>query len=142
MTRSRVVTSAVTFDSELLISLDAAFRRRRRAIRYRAGTFAITREIESEFERLNVDLGFFRLSVWADGALWFRVAEPGPSRRGGWTFIFSFHGDALTLAAPDVVSMFERALSCRSPTLSPDDKRQHLLAVWRAVQPVVEKTLD
>jgi hypothetical protein len=72
------------FDAPLLQDIAAAFRRRSKSLRYRAG-LSCGREFTGAVERLVLDLrgGHLRLSVWADGRMWLSVCVRAPGRNGG-----------------------------------------------------------
>jgi hypothetical protein len=134
-----------SFTSPLLGSICASFKARTKALHHRGlTTLVIQREVDSPIcERLNVDLDYartthVRLSVWEDGVMWFLVAQAGPRRRGGWTFLLAFNGNVEVLAPDEVEIAFEKALDhlgCDDP----DRKTAGLLDVWRRVDPRLEK---
>lgn len=104
---------------------------------YRDRRFAVARAIEGDsVERLNVDVTFTRLSLWPDGGLWFQVAEPGPSRVGGWVFLFSFHGTAANIPPVELVRTFEESFPLRHTPII--ERRRFLLDLWQHAEPVVD----
>jgi len=117
----------------------AAFGRRRKALRYKAG-LACGREFTETpagtTERLNLDLrgGLVRLCVWADGALWFGVSIPGIGRNSGWAFQDAFHGDVRDVSPAALVGMLEATLAL-SLTEDPVAGRRSLREVWGRVGP-------
>jgi hypothetical protein len=127
------------FDAPLLRDIAAAFRRRRKALRYRAG-LACGREFsesaDGTFERLNLDLtgGGLRLSAWADGCLWVSVCVRATGRNAGWAFRDAFHGDAGDVSAATLVGMVEATLGLPLGA-GPVAGREQLRAVWRRVHP-------
>ena len=127
------------FDSPLLRDVAAAFLRRRKALRYRAG-LSCGREFDETaggtFERLNLDLpgGRLRLSVWADGVLLLSVCVPGRGRNSGWAFADAFHGDVDDVSAQTLVGMVEATLALPFGA-DPPAERERLRDVWRRVRP-------
>lgn len=127
------------FDSPLLRDVAAAFRRRRKALRYNAG-LSCEREFsetaEGTSERLNLDLPgrHLRLSVWADGAMWLSVCVPGEGRNSGWAFADGFNGDVGDVSPQTLVGMVETTLTL-SFGADPPAERERLREVWRRVRP-------
>ncbi len=129
-----------TFDAPLLADIAAAFLRRRKAIKHRAGGVSCSQEFSESavgtFERLNLDLrrGHLRLSVWADGCLWVSVCVRATGRNAGWAFHDAFHGHAGDVSAVTLVGMFEATLGLRLGA-DPIAERESLRALWRRVLP-------
>jgi hypothetical protein len=129
------------FDAPLLGEVAAALLRRRKAIQYKA-RLACEREFsetaEGAFERLNLDVnlsgGPLRLSVWADGVMWFSMCVRGKGRNSGWSFKDSFYGDIRDVSAATIVGMFEGTLGL---TFGADKlaERERLRQVWARVRP-------
>lgn len=138
------MTDEPSFDSPLLRELAVAFARRRKGIRYRAG-WSCGREFhetaEGTVERFDLDLcpggGHLRLSVWADGELWFRLCVTGPGRNAGWAFMDWFHGSAEDLSPVALVGMIEATLaeSFRPGESDPAAYRERLRTIWARVRP-------
>ena len=107
-----------TFEAPLLQEVAAAFLRRRKALRCKAG-LTCEREFsetsDSAVERLDLDLrpgqGDLRLSVWADGVLWVRLCVKALGRNSGWAFLDCFHGDVQDVSAATLVGMVEATLT-------------------------------
>jgi hypothetical protein len=128
-----------TFDAPLLQDVSAAFLRRRKALRYGAG-LACEREFSEDaqgtHERLNLDLrrGHVRLSIWADGAMWFLVCQRGQGRNSGWAFKDTFHGDIHDVSAQALVGMVEATLKVQFGA-DATTERQQLREIWKRVRP-------
>ncbi len=124
------MTTFPQFNAASLATLAEAFRRRSKAITYQAPNWTISREIENESERFDVDAdgihGQLRLSVWADGALWFRLCRG--RAKNGWDFMLSFHGDRGDLAVQTVVEQYIASMTSHTDTL---------LMRWQNVDPAV-----
>jgi|GEM_PF-2527660 len=120
------------FDADSLSVLALAFRVRSKAISYHAPEWKISREVETEFERLNVDAsgyhGELRLSVWADSLVWFRLCRG--RAKDGWDFMLAFHGDRTDLNAENIVEQYISSMTSHTDTL---------LEAWQGVNPVVER---
>jgi hypothetical protein len=106
------------FDSDLLFEIASAIQRRGKAIRSH-GKLKCTRELESPFERLNVDfhdiLGrTVRLCVWSDGHLWLCVTQPGPRRTGGWALRIELRSHVAEFDGPEFCRRFFQTI--HSPT--------------------------
>jgi hypothetical protein len=132
-----ITTDWPTFNAVLLSRIASAFQKRHKAITYRIG-FSCRREFnESEsagIERLNIDAGKLRLSVWSTGEMWFSVCVRALGRNAGWTFNDSFHGDIQNVSAEELVKMFEATLEL--PFGSDIYKeRQKLRTLWARVCP-------
>ena len=121
----------VPFDADTLNGLAAAFRARSKAITYHAAEWTVTRDDETQLERLNIDAdghhGKLRLSVWTDGVLWFRLCRG--RAKNGWEFMLSFHGDRKDLDAATIVEQFIDSMTS-----------DEILAIWHNVSPVVERS--
>lgn len=124
------------FDVQYLAAVVAALRARSRGITYHCPGWTCTREIEQEdsSERLNVDLvdifeAQWRLSVWSDQSMWFRVCRG--SAKNGWDFILSFHGDCKSVPPEQIVDLLKESLAMPS---------YDLLDIWRSVRPQVERS--
>ena len=135
-----------SFESPLLESVCAAFGSRRKAFRHSTKSFAISRELEQSPaeppERLNADAETHearptqvRLSVWPDGALWFRVCQPA---KQGWAFLSAFHGQLCAPSTRNLVTWFEQSLGVVHGSTRPPDCEQQLLSIWHAVAPSLE----
>jgi hypothetical protein len=135
-----------SFDSPLLESVSEAFRSRRKAIRHGTKSFAISRDLEESPaeppERLNADAETHearptqvRLSVWPDGALWFRACQPA---KQGWAFLSAFHGQLRAPLTGDLVAWFEQSLALVHGSTRPPDCEQRLLSIWHGVDAAVE----
>src|SRR5262249_20469931 len=115
MKRERAdVSQWPTFDSSLLQEVAAAFLRRRKAIRYKAGLscereFSETAHATSE--RLNLDMrpgnGDLRLTVWEDGVMWLRLCVANLGRNTGWAFNDHFYGPIQDVSPETLVAMVE-----------------------------------
>jgi len=93
-------------------------------------------------ERLNADAGTqearptqIRLSIWLDGALWFRACQPA---KQGWAFLFAFHGQLRAPLTRDLLAWFEQTLGLVHGSTRAPDCEERLLSVWNAVTPAVE----
>jgi hypothetical protein len=91
---------------------------------------------------LNVDVSSIadrptqvRLSLWPDGALWFRAAQPGTRAHGGWDFLLSFDGTLGDLPPDELVSIFESSLHELGGHVHAS-AAPRLLALWSRVQPI------
>jgi len=135
-----------SFESPLLESVSEVFRGRRKALRHQTKSFTVSRVLEASPaeppERLNADAETqearptqVRLSVWPDGALWFRACQPS---KQGWTFLFAFHGQLRAPLTRDLLAWFEQSLGLVYGITRTPDCEQRLLSVWRAVTPAVE----
>ena len=127
------------FDAPLLRDIAAAFRGRRKALRYRAGLSCgreFSESADGTSERLNLDLPRrgVRLSVWADGSLGLSVCVRAAGRNAGWAFQDAFHGDAGDVSAATLVNMIEATLGLRLG-VEPAAEREQLRAVWSRVHP-------
>ena len=127
------------FDAPLLRDIAAAFRRRRKALRYRAGLSCgrgFSESADGTFERLDLDLPGrgVRLSVWADGSLGVSVCVRATSRNAGWAFQDAFHGDAEDVSPLTLVNMIEATLELRLGA-DPAAEHEQLRAVWSRVHP-------
>jgi hypothetical protein len=105
------------FKSDRLQKLHDAFLQRRKAIKYQAKEFALSREIKDSTERLLVIwVSLFRvrlcLSVWSDGIFWLGVTKSGTSRKGGYEHYETFDGTLNCLTSPEVVALFEKTMLC------------------------------
>ena len=121
------------FDADSLTAFAEALRARSKAITYHAADWTVSRETEADSERLNVDAdghhGNLRLSVWADGVLWFRLCRV--RAKNGWDFMLSFHGNLADLDAEMIVEQFIASMTQNSDSL---------LSAWGNVSPVVERS--
>ena len=141
MTRFRTVPSP-EFSDSLLRRCATAFRHRGKAIRYKTCAFALERALERDgTERLNVDASTpcdrptqLRVSVWPDGVLWFRAAQPGPSAKGGWAFLLAFHGQMADLTVGDLVALYEESLEHLSGAVQ-RGAAERLLETWARTHP-------
>ncbi len=137
MRQQPVPVSWPTFDAPLLQSVAAAFWSRHKAIAYH-------REVscEREFsesgsgvvERLNLNVGDLRLSVWADGVMWLAVSVRGLGRSAGWAFKDTFHGEIHDVPSDELVGMVEATLALRFGT-DPVGEQGRLRGVWARVRP-------
>ncbi|HKB05916.1 MAG TPA: hypothetical protein VKD90_27225 [Gemmataceae bacterium] len=123
----------------MLQDIVAAFRRRRKAIAYKAGLSCereFTETSDGAFERLNLDLrhGQVRLSVWADGGLWMSVSVPGKGRNSGWAFQDAFHGDVQDVSGGTLVGMLEATLA-QPLGVDPAAEREQLRQIWKRARP-------
>lgn len=137
-----------SFTSPLLRAVSEALRARRKSLRHHVRSFTISCEREinptDPPERVNVDIETpeerptqIRLSVWPDGALWFRVCQRSSATRG-WMFMFAFHGQLHGPSCEDLLAWLEQSLALvHGPR--PSDCAQRLLSLWVAVDPVVER---
>jgi hypothetical protein len=139
-----MTVSLPDYESEFLSRCASAFLRRGKALRYQTVSFSVERSIEAgATERMNVDVLIYRqsqirLSIWPDGALWFRVATPGPRRRGGWDFLISFDAEIDALAPEELVALFEESLiAIDVPAV--EGTAQKLLTIWARAHPRVER---
>ncbi|MCI0361745.1 MAG: hypothetical protein L0211_24940 [Planctomycetaceae bacterium] len=131
------------FDSALLQEVVAAFQRRRKSIRTRAG-LACEREFseteDGAFERLNFDLqpgfGDMRLTVWEDGKMWLRLCVSAFQRQGGWAFKDDFYGSTDDVSPEALVAMVEATIeqSFYPGSSDPEKYRERLRTIWRRVQ--------
>ena len=121
------------FDTDALTTLTDAFRARSKAITYHAPDWTISRELENDSERFNVDAdghhGKLRLSVWADGVMYFRLCIG--RAKNGWDFMLSFHGARGDLDARTIVEQFLASMTSHTDTL---------LSTWDNIGPVVERS--
>jgi hypothetical protein len=130
-----------TFDASLLQGVAAAFLRRRKAIAYQAGLSCGREFSESAaggaIERLNLDIPDvnLRLSVWADGVMWFRICVPGLGPNAGWAFKDRFHGDVGDVSAEALVEMVEATLGLRLGS-DPASELLQLRRLWARVHPL------
>lgn len=119
------------FDADTLTALTDAFRARSKAITYHAPNWTISREPDTDVERLNVDAeghhGNLRLSVWSDGGLFFRICR-GRAKKG-WAFMLSFHGDRAGLDAQTIVEQFISSMTSDTH-----------LTNWSNVSPEIERS--
>lgn len=119
------------FDANTLAAITDAFRARSKAITYHAPKWSITRDSDADSECMTVDAGGhhgnLRLSVWADGVLWFRLCRG--RAKNGWEFMLSFHGDLNDLDAHVIVEQFISSMTSDSH-----------LTVWDNVSPAVERS--
>ncbi len=133
------------FESARLQSVVAALVARRRAIRYRARSFAIKRGEDTESERLDVDLETIaarptklRLSLWPDGLAWLGVSRTRP-RASGIRFAFHAHCGAI---APEVLcALFERSIDAAPDIDAGDAGREALLAIWAEWAPEIDGSI-
>jgi len=132
----------------LLSSIAIAMGRRRKAIGHKSKGITMEREADSDgYERLNIKVrttsarpARLTLSVWSDGLMWFSGAQSGPSRRGGWRFMLTFHGDVGSLTPEEVANTFEASLGCvYGDEVDPDQATARLLAVWKHAGPEIER---
>jgi hypothetical protein len=135
-----MTVSLPDFENEFLRRCASAFIRRGKALRYQTVSFSVERSIEAEAtERMNVDVLAYRrsqirLSIWPGGALWFRVATPGPSRIGGWDFLMWFDAEIGDLVPEELVALFEESLiAVGVPPAS--GAGQQLLDIWIRANP-------
>ena len=135
-----------SFESPLLESVSEAFRSRRKALRSRTKSFAVSRELQEgppePPKRLNADAETqearptqVRLSVWPDGTLWFRACQPG---KQGWAFLLAFHGQLQSPLAHELLAWFEQSLALVYGSTRPPDCEERLLSIWDAAAPAVE----
>jgi len=127
------------FDAPLLEEVSAAFRRRCKSLRYRAGLACkrqFSEDAQGTDERLNLDLrrGHVRLSVWADGIMWLSVCVTGCGRNSGWAFQDSFHGDIHDVSPQALVGMVEVTLGVPLGTDAAAEREQ-LREIWKRVRP-------
>jgi hypothetical protein len=124
--------------------VSGAFRRRRKSLAHQNRSFKLARELEEgaarPMERLNADIDAWReqirLSVWPDGVLWFRACQ---AAKRGWAFLFAFHGRLDSPGAVHgLVARFEESLLLVG--MRKADCEERLLALWRTVNPVVERS--
>jgi hypothetical protein len=128
-----------SFDAPLLREIAAALRRRRKAIAHHTGLSCkrdFSESATSTVERLNIEAGVLRLSVWSDGVMWLAVCIRRLGRRGGWAFKDTFHGDARDVSAEALVGMVEATLAL-SFGEEPVTEREQLRCVWTRVRPYV-----
>jgi hypothetical protein len=126
-----------TFDAPLLREIAAAFLRRHKAIAYHVGLSCdreFSESVAGAVERLNLDAGDLRLSVWSDGVMWLAVCVRGFGRNAGWAFKDAFHGDVQDVSAEALVGMVETTLALPFGA-EPDKERQQLRGVWARVRP-------
>ena len=137
MKRKQYIELWPTFDASLLQEIATAFLGRRKAIAYRSGLFC-GREFDSSqivhVERLNIEAGSLRLSIWADGVMWLAVCVKGLGRGAGWAFKDSFHGEVLAVPAKSLVEMVMATLNLPFGK-NPEKEWQELRAIWEKVQP-------
>jgi len=130
------------FSSKVLSDCSVAFGRRRKAIRHRAKSLTIKRVVEVDGqERLNIDVATLvdrptqvRLSLWADGTIWFRAAQPGPRSRGGWDFLLTFDGTLGDVRPEELISTLEASLIQLHGHVR-DGAAERVLALWSRIQP-------
>lgn len=127
-----------TFEASLLQCIAEAFRVRRKAIAYHDGIICHREFCESgsgTYERLNVETGGLRISVWSDGVMWLNVCVRAMGRNAGWVFKDTFHGDIQGVLVKELVEMVETTLALQ---LGADTEQQTLRAVWARVHPFQE----
>lgn len=140
--RPREAAADPVFESARLQSVVAAFVARRRAIRYRARSFAITRGEDAESERLDVDLATIaaqptrlRLSLWSDGLAWVCVSRTRPGASG---IRFAFHARCEATDPRELCALFERSIDI-APGIDGDDAgREAFLALWAGWAPEID----
>ena len=123
-----------SFEAKSLNSIAKELGRRSKGLKHRVAKWECSREIEApnDDERLNVDLEIrggrqVRLSVWADGIMWFRICARGPS---GWQFLLSFAGDCSGLSPEVVVDTLKESLRAKPV--------RETLSIWNQVAPEIE----
>jgi hypothetical protein len=137
VTRESVAGNWPTFDAPLLREIAAAFLRRRKAIAYHTGLSCgreFTESGANTFERLNLEAGGLRLSVWSDGVMWLAMCVRGTGRAGGWAFRDTFHGDVRDVSAEALVGMVQATLALPFGTDAVKEREQ-LRGVWSRVRP-------
>lgn len=129
-----------SFDSPILREIAEAFRHRRKAIAYHKGLSCEREFSESAtgtFERMNLQTGPMRLSIWSDGEMWFNVSVKALGRNSGWKIQDSFRGNVLDVAGTALVGMFEETLAMRFGE-DVTEERQRLKTTWARVHPTAE----
>lgn len=136
------------FKSSLLKATAAAFTKRRKAIRRHTETFEVERDLEQAGfeppEKLTAKAATIggsvqlRLSVWPDGAMWFWAGRPS---KQGWTFQIAFHGSLADAVPTGVVSRFEESLGLVYKVTAVSDVREPLMALWRDVEPQLDRAV-
>ncbi|MCP3964364.1 MAG: hypothetical protein GY719_41580 [bacterium] len=130
----------------LLASLLGAFSKRRKAIKYRVSRFEHRIEIDTVrdlgYQLLVIEARLLEerptrvhLSFWEDGEMWIQVCQPGPSRRGGWNFLDSFHGSFEELESRRIVKLFERTVAASRASCRAEDHTAVLRELWQPVRP-------
>lgn len=140
--RSRDAAADPVFASAWLQAVAAAFVARRRAIRYRARSFAVTRAEDTASERLDVDLETIaarptklRLSLWSDGLAWVGVSRTRPGACG---IRFAFHARCEATDPRVLCALFERSIDI-APGIDGDDAgREAFLALWAECAPEID----
>lgn len=121
--------------SDCLRAIVDALRARSKGITYHAPGWTCSCELPSDDcpERLNVDVDALarqmRLSVWADGVMWFRVCRG--RGKDGWDLMLAFHGDCTSVSPGELVDLLKASLA---------SAETELLNLWRAVSPQVERS--
>jgi hypothetical protein len=140
--RSRDAASDPVFASAWLQAVAAAFVARRRAIRYRARSFAVTRGEDTESERLDVDLETIaarptklRMCVWSDGLAWIGASRTRPGASG---IRFAFHARCEATDPQGLCALFERSIDIAPGIDAGDAGREALLAVWAEWAPEID----
>jgi hypothetical protein len=143
--RPREAAADPVFASARLQSVVAAFVARRRAIRYRARSFAITRGEDAESERLDVDLATIaaqptrlRLSLWSDGPAWFGVSRIRPRASA---VRFAFHAYCEATEPQALCALFERSIDAAPDIDAGDAGREALLAIWAGCAPEIDRDI-
>jgi hypothetical protein len=115
-----------------IASVLAAFERRSKAIKYHVSRWEVDVSDGVGLRRVNFDAVRLRcqirLSVWEDGAMWYRAGKPGPRRTGGWVYLHAIHLENNARSAHDIVAAFERSLE-QSHDLA------RLMECWSAFSP-------
>lgn len=141
-TRSRDAAADPVFASAWLQAVAAAFVARRRAIRYRARSFAVTRGEDMASERLDVDLETIavrptklRLSLWSDGLAWVGVSRTRPGACG---IRFAFHARCEATDSRVLCAVFERSIDIAPGADGDDAGREAFLALWAEWAPEID----
>ncbi len=140
--RFRDAAADPVFASVWLQAIAAAFFARRRAIRYRARSFAITRGEDAASERLDVDLETIaarptnvRLSLWSDGLAWVGVSRTRPGASG---IRFAFHARCEATDPRVLCAVFERSIDIAPGVDGDDAGREAFLALWAEWAPEID----
>ena len=108
---------AESFESARLQEVHAAFILRRKAIKYQAKSFMVSRETLDSDERLVITwISVFKvrvcLSLWSDDTFWLGATKSGTSRSGGYEHYETFDGTLKCLSPVEVVQLFEKTMLC------------------------------
>ena len=99
--RPKKPSTGLPFESDWLLWIYGALLARGKGIRYQGG-LRCSRQIDDTMERLNVDVGRFRLVVWADGLAWLRIGRE------------TFYSDIVGMEPSEVVERLKKTIHAPS----------------------------